>query len=228
MATVPKTTLAWILRNKPTAIPTASGPQPTFALETIDLPQLSPDQLLVQTIYLSNDPAQRGWIDPRLPEDRLYVKPVEVGDPMRARGIGKVIASTSDTIPVGSIVRGTLNWCQYSVIDAKTAFVTKPLPRGLSVTNYLGALGNTGLTAYYGLVVVSEAKANDKIVVSGAAGATGSMVVQLAKKLVGSSSVIGIAGSDEKCRWVESLGADKCERNHDLRELAAGLTVEQV
>jgi len=80
----------------------------------------------------------------------------------------------------------------------------------LSISQYLGAFGSTGLTAYYGLVVVGEAKAGQRVVVSGAAGATGSMVVQIAKKIVGCSEVIGIAGSDEKCRWVESLGADKC------------------
>lgn len=68
----------------------------------------------------------------------------------------------------------------------------------------------TGLTAYYGLKIVVEASASDSVVVSGAAGATGSMVVQIAKKLIGRKRVIGIAGSDDKCRWVESLGADKC------------------
>ncbi|OQU97383.1 hypothetical protein CLAIMM_03317 [Cladophialophora immunda] len=101
-------------------------------------------------------------------------------------------------------------WNEYTVLDAATLTPVQPLPKGLGLTHYLGALGGPGLTAYYGLVVVCEAKKGDKVVVSGAAGATGSMAVQIAKHIVGASNVIGIAGNEDKCRWVESLGADKC------------------
>lgn len=91
---------------------------------------------------------------------------------------------------------------------AKACSVIQPL-EGLSVTHYLGALGLTGLTALYGLQTVRTGP-EDAVVVSGAAGATGSMVVQIAKHVIGCRKVIGIAGNQEKCRWVESLGADVC------------------
>lgn len=211
MSDLPTTSRAWLLTNKPTTLPTLSGDKPTFTLQSLDLPSLQENQILVKTLFISNDPAQRGWIEASIPKEKLYVPPVETGHPMRARGLGEVLASTSDSIQVGDIVRGNINWRDYAVMDAATAQVVQPLAGGLNVSHYLGALGNTGLTAYYGLVVISEAKPGDRIVVSGAAGATGSMVVQIAKKIVGAGNVIGIAGSDDKCRWVEELGADKCK-----------------
>lgn len=130
---------------------------------------------------------------------------------MRSRALGEVIASTSDAVSEGSIVRGTLNWCEYAILDAAAAQVVQPLSNGISITHWLGALGNTGLTAYYGLVMVAKTTKVDRVVVSGAAGATGSMVVQIAKNIIGVKSIVGIAGSDDKCRWVEKIGADKCE-----------------
>ncbi|KAL6249476.1 quinone oxidoreductase [Rhinocladiella similis] len=210
MSGIPTKTRSWILTNKPNGLATISGDNPTFTLQTRDLPALKDDQVLVKVLYYSNDPAQRGWISPDVPEDRLYVKPVEVGEPMRARGLCEVLDSKSKTIAKGSIVQGTSDWNEYAVLDAATVTPLEPLPNGLSLTHYLGALGSTGLTAYYGLVVISEAKKGDKVVVSGAAGATGSMAIQIAKHIVGASNVIGIAGNEDKCRWVESLGADKC------------------
>lgn len=211
MFAAPKTTQAWVLKNKPAELPTFTGSEPTFALQKVDLPPLQDGQVLVRTTHLSNDPAQRGWIDANMPRDRLYVTPVEVGDAMRSRGLGEVISTKSDKIRVGTIVRGNVNWRQYTILDENAVYVIQPLANGLDPAHYLGALGNTGLTAYYGLMEVAKAQQGDRIVVSGAAGATGSMVVQIAKKLAGAAQVIGIAGSDEKCRWVEKLGADLCE-----------------
>ncbi|KAH7015880.1 hypothetical protein EDB80DRAFT_833104 [Ilyonectria destructans] len=209
MAPRPKQCRTWAIRHKPTGLPELSGDNATFALRSVELPPLQKDQVLVKALYYSNDPAQRGWIDPGIPKERLYVPPVDVGQPMRARGLGQVIESTSVKIVEGAIVRGNVDWREYTILDAESVYVVQPSP-SLNITHYLGALGNTGMTAYYGLVVVSEACKGDRIVVSGAAGATGSMVVQIAKKIVGADNVIGIAGSDEKCRWVEELGADKC------------------
>lgn len=211
MPGLPTKTRSWILTNKPKGLATISGDEPTFTLQTRDLPALKDDQILVKVLYYSNDPAQRGWISPDVPKDRLYVQPVEVGEPMRARGLCEVLDSKSPNITKGAIVQGVCDWNEYAVLDAATVTPVEQLPNGLSLTHYLGALGSTGLTAYYGLVVISEAKKGDKVVVSGAAGATGSMVVQIAKHIVGASNVVGIAGSEDKCRWVESLGADKCE-----------------
>ncbi|BCS21872.1 MDR family NADP-dependent oxidoreductase [Aspergillus puulaauensis] len=207
----PTETKCWVLAKKPTGKPVISGAHSTFRLETRQLPSLKPGQILLKTCFLSNDPAQRMWIDAELPADRLYLKPIEVGQVMASRGIGRVLSSRSSKIKAGSqVVVPNIGWTEYAVLSDQGVIVLEPLPLGLSVTHYLGALGNTGLTAYYGLVVQSEAKPQDTVIVSGAAGATGSMVIQIAKKIIGCKRVIGIAGTDEKCQWVESLGADLC------------------
>lgn len=216
MSSLPTESRQWTLANHPPGVPTYGSSDSTFTIETKPLPSLSSGQLLLKTLYLSNDPAQRGWISS--PEDidpkRLYVPPVQLGEAMRARGIGKVLKSEHEEYKEGDLVQAGTNWREYAVVDASDpkAGVRKlgPLPGGLSPTHYLGALGMTGLTAYYGLVEVVGAKQGESVVVSGAAGATGSMVVQIAKHIVGAKYVVGIAGTDEKCRWVESLGADKC------------------
>lgn len=103
-----------------------------------------------------------------------------------------MVQSLSTKIPVSTIVRGNINWSQYNVLHESVSYVLQPLPYGLDLRTHPGALGNTGLTAYYGLIVIAEANKSDRIVVSGAA------------------SVIGIVGSDAKCNWVRQLGADEC------------------
>lgn len=213
---LPTKSRQWVLANHPKGLPTYGKSGDTFEIKEVDLPSLNDGELLVQTLYLSNDPAQRGWISPpsQIDPKRLYVPPVEVGAPMRARGLAKVLSSKAGDFKEGDIVQATVNWVEYAVVNTKDPAQgvrkVQDLPGGLSVTHYLGALGMTGLTAYYGLVEVVGAQKGERVVVSGAAGATGSMVVQIAKHIVGASYVVGIAGSDDKCRWVESLGADKC------------------
>lgn len=178
-------THTWMLTNHPKEIPTCSGPDPTFTLVERELPALREGQIFVKVLYFSNDPAQRTWIKPsnELPGARHYVKPVELNTPMQARGLCEVLESTSSSLPKGTIVLARVNWNEYAVLDAKDAIPKPPLPGGLSLSHYLGAFGTTGLTAYYGIAVVGEAKPSHRIVVSGAAGATGSMVVQIAKKV---------------------------------------------
>lgn len=209
MSTI-KSTRQWLLAEKPTDLPVLDGPSQTFKLKIIDLPSLKEDQVLVKILYLSNDPAQRGWISRDINPERLYTVPVQLNTPMHARAICEVVESKSATVKEGTMVLASPGWTEYAVLDAKAVQPAPELPGGLNITHYLGALGLTGLTAYYGLKVVVEAGPSDRVVISGAAGATGSMVVQIAKKIIGCKQVIGIAGSDEKCRWVESLGADKC------------------
>jgi len=128
---------------------------------------------------------------------------------MRARGICQVVQSKDDKYQKGALVVAGSNWCEYVIQNAAEVQPVRGIP-GVSPTQMLGALGGTGLTAYVGLVEVVEAKAGETVVISGAAGATGSVAVQIAKNVLGCAKVIGIAGTDEKCRWVESLGADLC------------------
>lgn len=202
-------TRQWQLAVKPTGDIKLSGADQTFKLVEVELPELKDGQLLVKTLDLSNDPAQRGWIDANAKADRMYMPPVELGAPMTARGLAIVLESKSDSFKKGDYVIGATHWAELAIVDAKETQPAPELP-GLSRTHYLGALGITGLTAFYGVKEIVRTTPDDIVVVSGAAGAAGSMAVQIAKKIIGAKKVYGIAGSDEKCRWVEKLGADKC------------------
>lgn len=203
-------TRQWILAQKPSDMPRLTGQDATFKLVQVDLPDLRDGQLLVKTLFLSNDPAQRAWITPGIDPARLYTSPVPEGSPMRARGLAQVVDSKASSFQKGDYLLAATNWAEYAIVDASTCQPAPELPRGLARTHYLGALGLTGLTAYYGTKEIARASADDVVVVSGAAGATGSMAVQIAKNLLNCKTVIGIAGSDDKCKWVESLGADRC------------------
>ncbi|KAF2477519.1 NAD(P)-binding protein [Lindgomyces ingoldianus] len=203
-------TRQWILANPPEMDPVLSGDNATFTLETKTLSPPKPRQVLVKSLYLSNDPAQRAWIQKDQDPERLYTTPVVKGDVMRAFGVCEVVESNSD-LKKGQLVVATTGWSEYEVVDAKDCRAIQPDESvGIRPTHFIGALGGPGLTAYYGLIDVVGTKAEDAVVVSGAAGATGSMVVQIAKHIVGCKKVIGIAGGTKKCKWVESLGADVC------------------
>ncbi|QDS69955.1 hypothetical protein FKW77_002544 [Venturia effusa] len=207
---LPTETHTWTLQNKPTGSAIiSSDANATFKLEKKPLPELTDGDVLTQTLYLSNDPAQRGWIDPSIPADRLYIPPVEIGQTMSAIGIVKILSSKSQMYKEGELAVGGCGWSEFNVLPASELRKVQHIP-GVSPTQYLGALGATGMTAYAGLIDVVEAKKGESIVISGAAGATGSMAVQIAKNMIGCSRVVGIAGSDEKCAWVKSLGADEC------------------
>lgn len=214
MASIPKETRQWILTNPPTAEISLSGPKQTFTLHTNLLPQLKPDQVLLKTLYFSNDPAQRPWIAADQDPSRLYTTPVVKGEVMRAYVLGEAVDSTSERVPKGTHVFVEGEWAEYAIFPASAC---RPLQtmEGLSETHFLGALGTTGLMAYAGIKKTGRAGPGDVVVVSGAAGATGSMVVQIAKHLLNCKKVVGIAGSESKCRWVESLGAETCVNYKD-------------
>jgi NADPH-dependent curcumin reductase CurA len=179
----------WILANKPTDLPTLSGPSPTFKLTTADVSKPSSSQALVKTLMFSNDPAQRTWIVPNADPERLYFPPVQEGSPMSSFALAEVVESGSpNELPVGSLVLGPTNWTEYSVHEIKTLQQIQPI-EGLDLGHFLGALGMTAVTAYYGIKEVVCATKDDTVVVSGAAGATGSMVVQIAKKIIGCKRV---------------------------------------
>ncbi|KAH0294329.1 NAD(P)-binding protein, partial [Aureobasidium melanogenum] len=139
---VPKTTRAWILSNPPTDMPDDS----TFKLVEQDLNELKDGEVLVKTTYLSNDPAQRGWIQKGVIADRMYFPPVELNAPMSSFGIATVIESKAADFPKGSLVNCLTNWREYAVIDTTLGapYVTKveSIP-GIKETHFLGALGLT-------------------------------------------------------------------------------------
>jgi NADPH-dependent curcumin reductase CurA len=204
-------TRQWILSNPPQDDPVLSGSDTTFKLQETTLPVPSSTQALVKTLYISNDPAQRGWIQKGQDPERLYVPPVQAGEIMRAFAIAEVLSCPSDKLSQGQLVMGTLGWTEYAVAEVKDLRpINADKTSGIRPTHFLGTLGGTGLTAYNGLIDVAKATKDDIVVVSGAAGATGSIVVQLAKNVIGCKKVIGIAGGSKKCAWVESLGADIC------------------
>lgn len=208
---MPQQTRQWVVNAHPTGLPTSTGPNPTFKLTESTLPELQDGQVLLKNAWFSNDPAQRTWIAQHDDESRLYTAPVKPGHTMRAGSIAQVVESRAASLKAGDYVQGAAGtWTEYAVVDGADLSALPPLPKGLSLMHYLGALGLTGLTAYHGLVDVGKATADDVLVVSGAAGATGLMVVQIAKKILGVKRVVGLAGGEKKCAWVKKLGADDC------------------
>jgi len=184
------TTRQWLLNGHPRGRGIAED---DFKLVDTQLPALGEGEMLLKTHYLGFDPAQKGWME----NIADYVAPMAIGDVMRGSGICEVVESNGGKFAVGDIVFGTTGWTEYLVHDGEglTKVVTK-----LSPTAVLSVLGTTGLTAYCGLFKIGKPVAGDTVLVSGAAGATGSIVGQLAK-LAGCRAV-GIAGGKEKCEWL--------------------------
>lgn len=167
----------------------------TRYVKVATMSDLGSENALVRVLYVSADPAMRGWLGTR----RSYVKPVAIGAVMRAMGLG-IVARCSTRSFIGRLVMGPFGWCEYTVIPtSKLQFVR--IPKGLSPTSVLGVLGTTGLTAYFGLLDVGKLQKGDVVVVSAAAGATGSVVAQIAK--IYGCFVVGIAGGPDKCAYLE-------------------------
>jgi hypothetical protein len=188
---------AWHLMSRPQGLPVTDN----FELKAIDLPSVGDGQLRVRNLWLSVDPYMRG----RMNDVKSYVPPFAVGQPMEGGAIGEVVESKADGFAPGDLVQHMAGWRDEAVIDARTA---QKLPDiGAAPELYLGVLGVTGMTAYFGLLDAASAKAGDIVFVSAAAGAVGSVVVQIAKAK--GMTVIGSAGGAEKCDFVRSLGADQ-------------------
>lgn len=165
------------------------------------VPTPADGEFVVTISHLSLDPAMRGWMN----AGASYIDPVEVGDVMRAGAVGKVSASEHPGFAVGDHVYGSFGVQEHALSDGKGVFKVDPSLAPLPT--YLGTLGMTGLTAYFGLLAVAKLKEGETVVVSGAAGAVGSAAGQIAK--IKGARAIGIAGGAEKCRWlVEDLGFD--------------------
>ena len=163
--------------------------------------------IVVKVLYLSLDPAMRGWMN----EGKSYIRPVAIGEVMRAGGLGIVVASKSPRFREGDYVVGGTGVQRYwsGQADDKTAAFTKIDPAAAPLTAWLNTLGMPGMTAFFGLREVGQPKAGETVVVSGAAGAVGMTVGQVARKM--GCRVVGIAGGEDKCRFVvEQLGFDAC------------------
>ncbi|WP_406276518.1 NADP-dependent oxidoreductase [Streptomyces sp. NBC_00191] len=177
-------------------------PRPTD-WEHVEEPVAEPGdgEFLVQVLYLSIDPAMRGWMN----AGKSYIRPVDIGEVMRAGAVGRVIASRHPDFSEGDHVSGSFGVQEYCVSDGRG--VTKVDPALAPLPVYLGTLGMPGMTAYFGLLDIGRPLAGQTVVVSGAAGAVGSVVGQIAKIL--GCRVIGIAGGERKCRAVvEEFGFD--------------------
>jgi len=188
-----------VLANRPTGMVDAS----TVRLETVPVPEPEAGQAVVRVRYLSIDPTIRTWMD----DAPGYLPPIEIDAVIRSGAIGEVVASASDRYAVGDSVFGMMGWQDHATIDEGDG-AAQVIPPGVDPTLAMSVLGVTGMTAYFGLLDIGQPKEGDTVVVSGAAGATGSVVGQIAK-LKGAGNVVGIAGTDEKCAWlVDELGFD--------------------
>ncbi len=185
------------LAARPSGLPQASD----WSIVAEPLPTPAEGQLLVEISHISLDPAMRGWMN----AGASYIDPVEIGDVMRAGAVGRVIACEHPGFAVGEHVYSAFGVQEYALSDGNG--VMKIDPSLAPLPCYLGTLGMTGMTAYFGLFDVAKLKEGDTVLVSGAAGAVGSAAGQMAK--IKGAHVIGIAGGEEKCRWiVDQLGFD--------------------
>ena len=187
---------AWHLKSRPNGLPTSEN----FELKDIELPAIQDGQLRVRNHWLSVDPYMRG----RMNDVKSYVPPFQLGEPMEGGAVGEVIESAAEGFARGDLVQHMAGWRDEAVITARTA---NKLPNvGAAPEQFLGMLGVTGATAYFGLLDAASAIEGDVVFVSAAAGAVGSAVVQIAKAK--GMTVIGSAGGEDKCAFVRSLGAD--------------------
>jgi NADPH-dependent curcumin reductase len=208
---MPLTNHKFLLAARPVGMPKTTDW--TFVEEPVAEPKQG--ELLVRVLYISLDPAMRGWMN----EGRSYVPPVRIGEVMRALGVGIVAASRNPSFAVGDHVSGSFGVQEYALTDGKG--VRKVDTQIAPLPKYLSALGMTGMTAYFGLLDTGQPKSGETVVVSAAAGAVGSIVGQIAK--IKNCRVIGIAGGPEKCRYIiDELGFDAAidykSKSEDVRQ----------
>lgn len=182
------TTKQFVLASRPTGLPT----QDNFRMEDTNLPELAAGEILLKGMYYSVDPYMRG----RMNDAKSYAAPFEIDQPLNGSVIGKVAESKSDNYKTGDVVLGMFPWRKDFIATEKE--VRKIDTNLAPASYYLGVLGMTGLTAYFGLMHIGKPKAGETVVVSGAAGAVGIVVGQIAK--IQGCHVVGIAGSDEKTK----------------------------
>ena len=181
----------WLLAERPTGL----VEDKYFRFVEEPVPEIADGEVLVRVLYLSCDPTQRGWI-----ARDSYMPAVRIGDVVRSGGVGRVVATKSASYAVGDLVSGLVGWQDYVALPAGGMFPPSKVPPGVAIPVAMSALGLTGLTAYFGLLEIGKPNAGETVVVSGAAGATGSVVGQIAR--IKGCRAIGIAGGKEKCEWL--------------------------
>jgi NADPH-dependent curcumin reductase len=187
----------WRLAARPHGLPVATD----WEFRTEPIPTPDREDLLVRVLYISLDPAMRGWMNDR----RSYLPPVGIGEVMRAIGVGRVVASGHPEFKVGDHVSGAFGVQEYAVSDGRD--VIRVEPTSVPLPKYLSVLGATGMTAYFGLLDIGRPVEGETVVISAAAGAVGQIAGQIAK--IKGCRVVGIAGGAEKCRFiVDELGFD--------------------
>ena len=199
-----------LLNQRPVGEPNAES----WKADQEEVRELADGEVLIKVLYISIDPAMRGWMN----AGKSYIKPVEVGDVMRALGVGEVVASKNDRFEVGCHVSGSVGVQEFAISDASD--LVKVDAKALPLPVYMGTLGMSGLTAYFGILDTGMPQEGETVVVSGAAGAVGSVVGQIAK--IKGCKVVGIAGGEDKCKYVvEELGFDACVdyKSGNLRKL---------
>ncbi|MEN0649311.1 NADP-dependent oxidoreductase [Caldifermentibacillus hisashii] len=186
-----------ILGSRPSGMPTKEN----FQIVTEAIPEIKEGEILIQTIFLSVDPYMRG----RMTGIKTYVDPFEVGKVLTGGVVGKIVESKHSNFQEGDIVEGQLDWADYSVSNER--HIRKVDPNLAPISTALGVIGMPGLTAYFGLLDIGKPKEGETVVISGAAGAVGMVVGQIAK--LKGCHVVGIAGSQEKIAYLkEELGFD--------------------
>jgi NADPH-dependent curcumin reductase CurA len=184
--------------------PTGMVDESTVRVEETEVPAPQEGEALVKVRYISIDPTIRTWMD----DAPGYLPPIAIDEVIRSGGVGEVLASRSEAYKEGDMLFGMTGWQDYVIADSGERSM-QALPPGLPPTTALGVFGITGMTAYFGMTDVGRVKEGDVVVVSGAAGATGSTAGQIAK-LKGAAKVVGIAGGPAKCSWIgEELGFDE-------------------
>ena len=177
--------------------------QDTWKLDRENINDLSNGEIIIQNLYISIDPAMRGWMN----KARSYIKPVEIGDVMRAGSVGKVVYSKNKLFKEGNFVSGWGGVQKYCRTDGKGFVEINTKKNDLPI--FLSTLGMTGLTAYFGILEVAKVKKGETVLISAAAGSVGSIAGQIAK--INGCRVIGIAGGKKKCNYViNELGFDGC------------------
>jgi len=223
-----ETNRRWLLAERPHGTIKDSD----FRLAEAPVPEPGPGEFLVRVTHLSFDPTQRGWL-----AADSYLPAVKIGEPVHASGVGQVVTSNHPGFKPGQMVQGGFGWQEYVVSSGMTEIgPIMPVFPGVTPEQALGVFGVTGITAWFGLTDIGKPQPGDTVLVSGAAGATGSVVIQVAKAM--GCKVIGIAGGPDKCRWVtETAGADACidyksenvaERIHALAPGGVNVVFENV